>query len=285
MSEVPEKKPIPRIVRRKKLRPLRYVLQAVSFFVLVLLVPIGILAVPAGICAIPVGDLFRIDCLYGFLQRFFYSPLNVALWALVAFVAVPFLGSLLLGRVFCGLMCPIGAILDLIGKIRRVNFLGKLKLNNKYNKYAVLASFTAASAATGFPVFCAICPVRGICTAYGSIKPMELALAAVPVVLEFSERRAWCRYFCPIGGAFGLVGYKKLFGLKINLENCVKCKTCMRVCPTGAITEESLATGEISRTACILCLRCYDACMCGATVFGRLPLRTSRVRRKPEGSA
>jgi len=276
MSKPVEKRPLPKVVKRRKLKPLRYAIQTISFIVLVLLVPIGILAVPAGICAIPVGDLWRIDCLYGFLQRFFSSPLNVALWALVAFVAVPFLGSLLLGRVFCGLMCPVGTVLDLLGKVKRVNYLGKLKLNSKYNKYAVLASFTAASAVTGFPVFCTVCPVRGICTAYGSIKPVELTLAAVPVALEFSEKRAWCRYFCPIGGAIGLAGFRKTLGLRITPEKCIKCKACMRVCPTGAITDESLATGEISRTECIVCFRCYDVCMCGAFAFGILPLRPAR---------
>jgi len=47
----------------------------------------------------------------------------------------------------------------------------------------------------------------------------------------------------------------------------------MRMCPTNAITEDSLKTGEISRTECIVCGRCYDVCMYDALKFGVLPLR------------
>ncbi|ABL79184.1 4Fe-4S binding protein [Thermofilum pendens] len=265
-----ERRRVPRVVKRRKLKPLRYAFQAVSFVALVLLVPIGVLAIPAGICSIPLGS-FRVDCLFGTAQRILSSPLNVALWLLLTFAAVPLLGSLLLGRFFCGLMCPVGTLLDLFGKVKRVNFLGKLRLNNKHNKYAVAASFAAASTLTGFPAFCTICPIRGLCTAYGSLKGVELALAAAPVVLEFSEKRAWCRYFCPVGAVLGAVGFRKVFGVKIDTEKCINCKACMRVCPTGAITEDSFKTGEVSRTECIMCLRCYDVCMYDALKVGVLP--------------
>jgi ferredoxin-type protein NapH len=264
---------LPKVVKRRKIKWLRYAAQAASFVVLVLLVPLGILAVPAGICAIPVGG-FSIDCIYGVLQRVLSSPLYLALWALIVFALVPIAGSLLLGRVFCGMMCPIGTVLDLAGKIRRrAGYLGKLHLDNKNNKYVVAASFALASAAVGSPTFCLVCPIRGICTAYGSLKPLELGLTAVPLLFEVSDKRAWCRYFCPVGAVMGLFGARKLLGFKIDTGKCIKCKACMRVCPTNAITEDSLKTGEISRTECIVCGRCYDVCMYDALKFGVLPLR------------
>jgi ferredoxin-type protein NapH len=265
-------KPLPRVIKRRKIKWLRYIFQAVSFVLLVLLVPIGILAVPAGICAIPIGG-FSIDCIYGVVQRIFSSPLYFALYILIVFALVPIVGSLLLGRAFCGLMCPIGTILDVTGKIRRrAGFLKKLHLDNKYNKYVIATSFAAASAVTGSPIFCLVCPIRGVCTAYGSLKSLELSLTAVPLIFEASDKRAWCRYFCPVGAVMGFLGAKKLLGFKILSDKCIKCKACMRVCPTGAITEESLKTGEISRTECIVCGRCYDVCMYDALKFGVLPL-------------
>jgi len=265
---------VPKVVKRRKIKWLRYIIQALSFVLLVLLVPIGILAIPAGICAIPIGG-FTIDCIYGVIQRIFSSPLYIGLYVLIVFALVPIIGSMLLGRVFCGLMCPIGTILDLTAKIKkRTGFLKKLHLDNKYNKYVVATSFVAASTATGSPTFCLVCPIRGVCTAYGSLKPLELGLTAVPLIFEASDKRAWCRYFCPVGAIMGLLGMKKLLGFKIDTNKCIKCKACMRVCPTGAITEDSLKTGEISRTECIVCGRCYDVCMYDALRFGVLPLQS-----------
>jgi len=269
------KRPLPKVVKRRKIKWLRYASQAISFIILVLLVPIGILAVPAGICSIPIGDLLRIDCIFGVLQRVFANPLNLALYVLLTFAVIPVIGSLVFGRLFCGFMCPIGTILDLLGRVKRVNFLKKVRLDSRYNKYAVAAGFLGGASLAGFPAFCTICPIRGVCTAYGSVRATELVLTAVPVVLEFSDKRAWCKYFCPVGAMLGLLGFRKLLGFKVDTSKCIKCKACMRVCPTNAITEKSLETGEISRTECIACGRCYDVCMYDALKFGVLPLRVA----------
>ncbi|MGC9106912.1 MAG: 4Fe-4S binding protein [Infirmifilum sp.] len=118
-----------------------------------------------------------------------------------------------------------------------------------------------------------MCPIRGICTTAGSgtIRATELALSTFPLLLEFTEKRAWCKYFCSVGAVIGALGFKKILGFKIDPEKCIKCRACIRVCPTGAINENSLSTGEISRTECIACGRCYDVCMYDAIHFGFLP--------------
>jgi len=267
------KKVLPKVVKRRKIKWIRYVFQSVSFVALVLLAPLGILAIPAGICALPISDWLRIDCIFGVIQRILSSPFNITIYLLLVFAAIPVFGSLLFGRVFCGLMCPIGTLLDALGKIKRTNFLKKLRLDNKNNKYAFATGIAVASYISASPLFCSMCPIRGICTTAGpgTIKATELALSTFPLLLEFSEKRAWCKYFCPVGAVIGALGFKKILGFKIDPEKCIKCRACIRVCPTGAISENSLSTGEISRTECIACGRCYDVCMYDAIHFGFLP--------------
>jgi len=254
---------------RGKVRILRWIVQVSSliFFVFV---------AAAGICVISMGS-FRIDCIFGTLQRLFAQPTWTLLSTLFIFVLLPILGTLILGRAFCGWLCPVGTILDALSKIPRVNFIKPL--TNPVNKFAVAVGFLIGSTLLKFPSFCLVCPIRGTCYSTGLsgvVKLAELALLSVPVGFEIGGKRAWCRYLCPVGAIFALLSFKKFLGFKIDTEKCLAskharaCRMCSRVCPTSAITETSFKTGDISRIECIACGKCYDVCKFNALKFGKL---------------
>ena len=52
------------------------------------------------------------------------------------------------------------------------------------------------------------------------------------------------------------------------VENCINCKTCMRVCPTGSITIEN-EKFNIDLNKCIFCGNCTFYCPCNAIKMGK----------------
>ena len=261
---------------RGNVRNIRWAVQIASlvFFILI---------ATAGLCVVTMGS-FRVDCVFGALQGVFAQPVWVLILPLLIFVALPVIGTLILGRAFCGWLCPVGTVLDSFSRIPRVNFI-KI-LGNPLNKYVVATAFLIGSFFLKYPSFCTVCPIKGVCYSAGLsgvIKPAELALLAVPVGIELGEKRGWCRYLCPVGATFAFLSLKKFLGFKVDTEKCLAgshaqvCRFCAKACPTNAITESSYKTGEISRTECIACGQCYDKCPTGALKFDKLPL-TARAK-------
>lgn len=253
---------------RGNLKIARLIIQAVSLLFFVLLVT-------AGVCIISAGS-FGVSCVFGAFQKILAQPVLGLLTMLLVFMIVPVAGTILLGRVFCGWLCPVGTILDVFSRIPRVKIVRAVA--NPINKFALAAAFLTSSVFLKYPSFCPVCPIKGLCNSTGlnpTLRTAELTLAAIPLGLEFTGKRAWCRYFCPVGATLAFIGVKKLFRFKIDTKKCARslrpgaCGLCLKACPTDAVTEKSFKTGRIDAAECIACAKCYDACPTGTLGFGK----------------
>lgn len=253
---------------RGNLKITRLIVQSVSFLFFVLLAA-------AGVCIASTGA-FGVSCVFGSFQRILAQPFLSLATMLLVFMIVPIVGTILLGRLFCGWLCPIGTILDISSRIPRVKSLGFIA--NPINKFVLAAAFLTSSAFLKYPSFCSVCPIKGLCNSTGlnsALKPAELALMAIPLGLEFTQKRAWCRFFCPVGATLAFLSIRRFLGFSIDTNKCARssnpraCGLCTRACPTDAIGETSFKTGKISGSECIACGRCYDACRSGALRFGK----------------
>ena len=77
--------------------------------------------------------------------------------------------------------------------------------------------------------------------------------------------RAWCRWFCPLGAALGMMNPYAIIGVQRNLSKCLgkKCRECELACPMGvSLLREPWE--KIIDSNCIMCMKCYDACAEGA---------------------
>ena len=240
---------------------LRWPVQTLSFFLLVLVFT-------GTFCYFQAGAV-SLQCPAGFLQNLASSR---TLWlAGLGSAAVLVVLTLMLGRVFCGWICPFGFLLDMVGKVTPTFGLPRF-LKKRMIKHGLLASAVGTGACLGFQPFCTVCPIGSLCRSYGPngiLTGAQMAIFPAVAALEAGERRSWCRYFCPVGAVLALAARIGLVKIVIGARQCKKfsCMRCADVCPVGIIDRSALQQGispKIPTSECIMCLRCVDQCPYGA---------------------
>ncbi len=208
----------------------------------------------------------------------------------------------LVGRAFCGYVCPMGTTLDggkFLVKARR----DKSALT-RYSawKFLVLTAilcaalvgislvfiaspislitrlfttiFTPLATGLGELFLWAVLPVAEYFDwtdlVYLQIKPRHYATAAFVaaffgtlLVLAKVSPRFWCRCLCPSGALLALTSIKPLMRRRVS-EACNDCGKCQRSCPMQAIPADPRQT---SHQECLLCARCQKVCPEGAISY------------------
>jgi Fe-S-cluster-containing dehydrogenase component len=237
---------------------LRRPVQALSFLLLVVVL-VG------SVCSLSIAA-FDIACPTGVLQNIFSSKVLLLTSATSALVLIAL--TSLVGRAFCGWICPFGFLLDLADKVLPQKWRLPAVLTRRTNKYGVLLGAMAASAATGSQAFCILCPIGTVCRSYGvqsALAGAELALVPMIAAMDLGGKRSWCRSFFFFCALFALFARFSLARIEIGAARCKKfsCKRCAEICPMGIVSGEDLQNGKkpnISMAECIFCLRCVDIC-------------------------
>lgn len=197
--------------------------------------------------------------------------LNVAV--IVAVMAV----TVLLGRVYCSIICPMGIFQDIFAWFHKIIF-GK-KRPYRYHKpqnwlrYIVLAIFVLLMLAGLNQIAVLVAPysayarmVTGI-HASGVLQWVAIITLVVIGVMSFAMGRLWCNTICPVGSLLGLVSKYSLFGIKIDAGKCVGCHKCEHRCKAMCIDIDGGKTVDGSR--CVNCFTCLGECKQGAISFGK----------------
>ncbi|MFA4877595.1 MAG: 4Fe-4S binding protein [Methanoregula sp.] len=181
-----------------------------------------------------------------------------------------FLATFIVGRAFCGYLCPMGAEQELIDKgvkikLRSVPHLRKIKY-----LFAVLwvggAVFLAAGAGS-----LVLQPLFGL---GNGLPPWNAATYAffyamtigVFVLVLFLGRRGMCNYLCPMSVVFMAVSWVKnrlripSLHLEVKAEDCIKCKKCEAACPMSLPVRQMVEKNDLQNPECIVCGSCTDVC-------------------------
>ena len=89
----------------------------------------------------------------------------------------------------------------------------------------------------------------------------QVIFMTIILILSTYIGRAWCRWFCPLGAALGMMVPYAVVGVQRNLSKCLgkKCRECELACPMGvSLLREPWE--KIMDSNCIMCLKCYEAC-------------------------
>ncbi len=171
---------------------------------------------------------------------------NYPLWYVA--VAGVFLTFLLWGRVYCGWICPFGALAEFLNRLPVRKWHVDLEFENRWRnvKYlffglAVLsAAYSDSAGAAGFETYVTLFSRNGSWIAW--------SLVGFVLVTELRVKRFWCRYLCPVGAMGGLLsrnepGYPSRNDCPMANprippgSECIRCNRC-RHSPSGDTLSE-----------------------------------------------
>ena len=239
---------------------------------------------------------------FGWMAKIQFLPavlgLNIGIILLLVIL------TLVCGRVYCSVICPLGVFQDIISWLS-----GKRKKNRfRYSpaltwlRYCMLGifllaiigglgSFVALLApysaygriASGFfaPVYqwannglAYLAERAGSYAFYETeiwIKSLPtLAIAGMTavflIILAARGGRTYCNTICPVGTVLGFLSKYSLFKPVIDTAKCNGCGLCARNCKASCIDSKA---HEIDYSRCVACMDCINKCRQGAITYTR----------------
>ena len=189
-------------------------------------------------------------------DTFLLEPLIFLLWCFVA------ISVLLWGRgVFCGWLCPFGAVQELVNKAAQRLHVPQLQLHALVHERLLAIKYVILLGLFGLSLQSLTDAVR-----YAEIEPFKTVFAlrfdrSWPFVLYAGAMIAvsalngkfFCKYLCPLGAALTIPTHFRIFDWLRRRKECGHpCQTCAVECPSQAIRP----SGEINANECHYCLDC-----------------------------
>ncbi|MGC9455339.1 MAG: 4Fe-4S binding protein [Phycisphaerae bacterium] len=196
-------------------------------------------------------------------------------WAVVAFFLLPLFAALLFGRVFCGGVCPLGALQDIVAlkplKVPRWLESGLSLLAVTYLGAAILLAFSGSVfLICRFDPFVSVFRLAPVGKWIENITRGDIAGAdwfvtgragllvagGAVLLLGVFVARPYCRFLCPYGVLLRPLSRLSRWHLTITPDECVQCRLCENSCPFGAILPPSppdpgRSTGKLSLAVCL----------------------------------
>jgi polyferredoxin len=227
---------------------------------------------------LPIGSLMTLKL---WLSEGVFDPVHPA--GIVIFGAALAM-SLLLKKSFCGWVCPVGTLSELVYKIG-ARIFGR---NFRIHRYVDYPLRSLKYLLMGFFLYVVLIKMEGrallafLSTPYWKVADIKMlhfftamttttAVVLIALtVLSLFFKNFWCRYLCPYGALVGLVSF--LSPLKITRDDgaCIHCKRCTRHCPSQLPVEQK---ERVRSPECTGCLTCVSRCPAPGALDMALPGR------------
>ncbi len=211
-----------------------------------------------------VGVGYGIDQWIGWAAKIQFLPALLAMNFIV--VAALLILTLLFGRIYCSVICPLGIMQDIYswlgGKFKKNRF--SYVKEHKWLRYSVLALFIICLIIGFAPVTTLLAPY----STYGRIvtsfymRNVTVSIIAWVVmlvlgVLAFLYGRAYCNSICPVGTILSFFSRFSLFRVRIDENKCKHCGLCEKNCKARAI---DVKNGTVDYSRCVVCGDCTAQC-------------------------
>lgn len=222
----------------------------------------------------------------------------------VGVVILLILLTIIFGRIYCSIICPLGILQDIIswfsGRRKKKKARFTFSPEKKFLRYTILAVFVIAIIAG----FTAIASIIAPYSAYGRIASnlfapiyqwgnnalayfaeraesytfyetevwlkssitLVVAFASFIIlfILAWRNGRTYCNTICPVGSVLGLLSRYAMFRPAIDTAKCNGCSLCSRKCKASCIDSKN---HKIDYSRCVACMDCLDNCRQGALTY------------------
>ena len=227
--------------------------------------------------------------------------------------------TLIFGRMYCSVICPLGIMMDIFG------WLGKKAKKNRYTfskevkwlRYPMLVVFLVAHLAglavvvqllapystfgliatnllqpiyqTGNNVLAYFAEQMDSYAFYHSevwlrsVASLVIAIVMLIViaVLAWRNGRTWCNTICPVGTLLSLISRFSLLKIHFDTEKCRNCSFCSKNCKAACIDYK---THTVDASRCVVCGNCIESCKFGALKYARKTSITSTTSQTSQTS-
>lgn len=236
----------------------------------------------------------------------------------VAIVLALLVATLVLGRIYCSVICPLGIMQDLFG------WLGKKAKKNRYTyskalswlRYAMLVIMGVACVAGVGTIVQLLAPY----SAFGRIATMLLqplwkmgnnvlaavaehydsyafyhadtalpnagivtAIAVVTLVglfiLAWRNGRTYCNTICPVGTLLSFFARHSWLKIQFDADKCKNCSLCTKNCKAACIDYK---THTVDASRCVVCGDCIESCKFGALSYQ--PMKAAKANEPVDSS-
>lgn len=204
--------------------------------------------------------IFHIGVRTLFFDSFLVHDANITL--LTGIISLIVL-CVIFGRLYCGILCPIGSeqrLLNWIGLIifkKRFEIPKKLDHYLRYLKYLFLLSILFISICRMEILYDSYLPGLQFSKVLPNLEIIFWMIIGVTIVGGILFNNFFCKYLCVQGAINGLAGSFSGLRLKRNKELCIKCCKCTKRCPANLDVH---ALDTIKSRECLYCHTCILAC-------------------------
>lgn len=186
--------------------------------------------------------------------------------------------TLLMGRVYCSTVCPLGTLQDVATFTREKIF--RRPISHRFTPcrrirydvliiYAVLTIAGSAAAMLGEPWRWFDGIARGLAPGHDAgmfavlagdaAVGVAISVAALALLGAYSVHtgRDFCNHVCPVGTALGIVATRAALHIEIDPDRCTSCMKCEEGCKASCI---SVKDRVVDNSRCVRCFNCISHC-------------------------
>ena len=233
-----------------------------------------------------------VECMGG-LARIQFVPACLAFNFVVVGVVAGV--TLLAGRLYCSVVCPLGIFQDVVLWVRRrfvrkefacrpgrpvvrtvcavlfavlllcgcASLAGLIEPYGVYGRFAThlfepLAATCANMAADLAARWGHPCMLKSevFVRGWAALGAAGASFLAITVLAAW-RGRLFCNTVCPVGAVLGLLSAKAPFKIRLDAAKCVKCGLCAKACKAECV---DVANGTVDQSRCVRCFNCLGAC-------------------------
>jgi len=234
----------------------------------------------------------------GWMAKIQFLPAVMALNVVV--VAALIVLTLIFGRIYCSVICPLGIFQDILARFHRKKNKYSYSSEVKWLRYPVLVLFVIVGLAGIGSIFQLLAPY----SAYGRIATMifqplwmmgnnllaylaeqadsyafysvDVWMRSAPVliiailtlvvlfILAWRGGRTYCNTICPVGTVLSFFARFSWFKIRFDVDKCKNCSLCSKNCKAACI---DFKTHTVDYSRCVACGNCIDSCNFGALSY------------------